>query len=441
MSTTLSGAPIGAASGAPLGRLADKRPTSLLRYARLTDPAAMFAWVFFTTVPMDWAAPLRYLIVAYFVCVILVFVRDTMPAYLRAWPTLVLPIMCVISAVWAPSTNEAIRKGVLLGLTGTVAVFAASRLSARQIIACYYLGEIYGAVLSVLHPSIAGGGWTGVFGQKNFMAVHMFIFYTTGMAVLLDRGFHKYLRMSALIFVPMAAGLIFLSHSATTVLLLGAATMALLVHAFVWQPAARVPHMRAFIVVSLFLLGSAAGLLLFGLLQVDAMDTVLRAFGKDSTLTGRTFIWDWGRRVMAEHPWTGVGANGFWRPEIGIANQITTYFSFEQFVKFSFHNSYIENGVQLGYPGYYYTYFLIGWGLWNGLRNWMRNQSLVNAAFFIIGVMVVVRSNTEIDMAAELAGTAILLFIGAIRKEDPRKPPRPPLLLAAPQPRAIGYYR
>jgi exopolysaccharide production protein ExoQ len=104
------------------------------------------------------------------------------------------------------------------------------------------------------------------------------------------------------------------------------------------------------------------------------MDTVLRAFGKDSTLTGRTFIWDWGRRVMAEHPWTGVGANGFWRPEIGIANQITTYFSFEQFVKCSVHNSYIENGVQLGYPGYYYTYFLIAWGLWNGLRNWMRNQ-------------------------------------------------------------------
>jgi len=42
---------------------------------------------------------------------------------------------------------------------------------------------------------------------------------------------------------------------------------------------------------------------------------------------------------------------------------------------------------------------------------------------------VVVRSNTEIDLATELGGTAILMFIGAVRKEDLR----PPVEAPAPQ--------
>jgi exopolysaccharide production protein ExoQ len=426
MNTFSPAAPRGAAPGAPIGSLADRRPRSLLRYARLTDPTVMFGWVFFTTVPMDWAAPLRYLCVAYFVAGMVLFARDTLPTYVRAWPTLLLPVLCVISAIWAPSANEAFRKALLMGLTGTVAVYAASRLSIRQIVSIYFLGEIFGAVLSAMSPNIANGAWTGVFGQKNFLAVHMFILYTTGLVILLDKGSNMWLRGSTLLFIPLAAGLIFLSKSATTILLLGGTTMAFLGHAFIWEPAARVKHMRTFIVAAIILLGLVAGLMLFGLFQFDVMDTILRSFGKDSTLTGRTFIWDWGHRIMNEHPWTGVGASGFWRPEVGVANQILTFFFYEQFVKFSFHNSYLENGVQLGYPGYYATVLLAAWGVWNAVRTWMKNQTLLNGAFLIFAVMVIIRSNAEIDLALELGATAVLFFIGAARKEDLRKPAPPP---------------
>ncbi len=80
---------------------------------------------------------------------------------------------------------------------------------------------------------------------------------------------------------------------------------------------------------------------------------------------------------MAENPLTGVGAAGFWRSESGLANQITTFFFYTTYVKFSFHNSYLENGVQLGYPGYYATFFLVGWGLSNIVRTWLKNQTLL----------------------------------------------------------------
>jgi len=429
MNTVTNSAPRGAAAGPSFGQLSDRRPTSLLRYARLTDPAMLVVWVLFTAGLAQTGAPIRYLCVAYFAACTIIFAKDTMPAYLRGWPTLILPAMCIISTIWAPSSSEAFRQGLLLALTGVIAIYAASRLSIRQIVMCYYLGEIFGAVMSVVQPNVHDGNWTGIFGQKNFLAIHMFIFFTTGLVIMLDRGSNRWLRGSTLIFVPLAAALIWLSHSATTVLMVGATTAALVGHAFIWQPAARVAHMRTLIISFIVLLGLIASLLLFGLLQFDAMDSVLAAFGKDSTLTGRTFIWDWGHRLMNENPWTGLGANGFWRSEIGVANQITTYFHYDQFVKFSFHNSFLENGVQFGYPGYYATYFIVAWALWSCGRTWLRNQTLLNAAMLIMTVMVVVRSNTEIDLATELGGTAILMFIGAVRKEDLR----PPVEAPAPQ--------
>jgi exopolysaccharide production protein ExoQ len=335
----------------------------------------------------------------------------------RGWPVLILPTMCVISTIWAPSLNEAVRKGMFMALSGLIAIYAANRLTGRQIIAIYFLGEIYGALLTLMSPNPVGGNWTGPFGQKNFLAVHMFILFATSFALSLDKGSNRWMRFTAAGFVMISAMIIVMSKSATTMIMMVGTTGAFLAHAYLWEPAQRVKHMRTLIIMFLMLVALTTVLIVFGLFQLDATAALLDALGKDSTLTGRTFIWDWGYRIMDEHPWTGVGANGFWRPEVGIANQITTFFYYDRFVKFSFHNSYIENGVQFGWPGYYATIFLATWGMWSAARNWMRNQNLINGAFLIMCLAVVVRSNAEADFAAELGGTAILFFIGAVRKE------------------------
>jgi exopolysaccharide production protein ExoQ len=346
-----------------------------------------------------------------------IFARQTLPTYARGWPLLILPIMCLISTIWAPSVNEAIRKGVFMALSGAIAVYAASRLTGRQIITIYFLGEIYGALLTLIAPNPVGGNWTGPFGQKNFLAVHMFILYATSFALTLDRGSNRWIRMAAAGFVLVSALIIVMTKSATTLIMMAGATGAFLAHAYLWEPARRIRHMRTLIIMVLLLIALTTVLIVFGLFQLDAATALLDALGKDSTLTGRTFIWDWGHRIMNENPWTGVGANGFWRPEIGVANQITTFFYYEHFVKFSFHNSYLENGVQFGYPGYYATIFLATWGLWSAARNWMRNQTLINGAFLIIALTVIIRSNAESDLASELGGTAILFYLSAVRRE------------------------
>ncbi len=438
MNTYTTAAPPSAAPAETAGPAPDWTERSLLRYMRLIDPPAMVLWVMATTLTIfPVFGPLRYLLTAYFALGMVLHFRQVLPNFLRGWPILILPALFAISALWAPSANEAVRKGLLMFLTGAVACYAASRLSIRQIIAIYFLGETLGAILSFMNPTVVGGNWTGIFGQKNHLAVHMFILYTTGFAIMLDKGSNKFLRLSTLGFIPLAALMIVMSKSATTTVMMGLAAMAFLGHQFLWEPAARIKHARAFLVALIALFGTLGALMLFGLFHFDAMDTLLKAFGKDSTLTGRTFLWQIAERTMDQHPFTGLGANGFWRQELGAANEITTFFFYESYVKFSFHNSYLENGVQLGYPGMYATIFVVSWGMFNIAVTWMRNQTLLNAAMLILAITVVMRSNAEIDFAMEFAGTAVMFYIGAMRIERPRKkagPSRPLRPELAPMP-------
>ncbi len=419
MNTSAPSATAPAAAPPPPPRPLGFSQRSLLAYCSQLDVIMLFAWVFSTTVPYGWAQPLRYLAAAYFMGTLVLFARQTLPTAFRAWPTFIIPLFCVASALWAPSASDAIRKGMLFLIGSAVAIYAASRLSGRQILLIFMASETIAALLCVQRPQIINGAWTGIFGQKNYLAVNMFILYIAALAIMLDKGANRWFRFWALGVAPLALGLIFLAKSATTTMLVIGATGAMLGHAYLWQPAARVRHMRLLIVMFMAVLVLAASLILFGFLQFDAKDSILSALGKDSTLTGRTYLWETAERTMQEHPLLGVGADGFWRAEYGVANSIIRYFDYQSYVKFSFHNSYLENGVAFGYPGYWATVFIAAWAIWRPGINWFRNQTTINAAFLILAVMVIFRTTTEIDLALEFTLTSSLLFIGAARVDKP----------------------
>jgi exopolysaccharide production protein ExoQ len=409
-------ATLAASAGRPLP-VWRARARSLLQYFGKLDVLVLFVWVASTTLQLDWMQPLRYLAAAYFLGSLVMFARQTMPAVGRAWPTLLIPLFCIVSALWAPSASDAIRKGLLFAMTSAVAIYAATRVSGRNILLVFMGCETIAAIMTLRSPQIIDGAWTGIFGQKNFLAVNMFILYTCALAVLLDKGSWRWFRLAALGIAPLALALIFLAKSGTTTIMVIGATGALIGHAFLWQPARRIRHMRLLLVMAGAVFALIIALVLFGFMQFDAQTSVLNALGKDSTLTGRTYLWETAQREMAENPLLGRGADGFWRSEYGAANSIIKYFHYDHYVKFSFHNSYLENGVAFGYPGYWATVFLAIWALWRTGMNWLKNQDAINAAFLILAAMVIVRSTTEIDLALEFSATATLLFMGAVRRE------------------------
>jgi len=394
------------------------RARSLLSYFGKLDVLVLFVWVASTTLQLDWMQPLRYLAAAYFVGSMILFARQTMPSAFRAWPTLLIPLFCIVSALWAPSASDAIRKGLLFALTSIVAIYAATRVPGRNILLVFMGVETIAALMTLRSPQIVDGAWTGIFGQKNFLAMNMFILYACALAVALDKGSWRWFRLTAFVIAPMALALVVLAKSGTTTIMVIGATAALLGHTFLWKPASRIRHMRFLLVLAGAVFAIILALVLFGFMQFDAQTSVLNALGKDSTLTGRTYLWETAEREMAENPWLGRGADGFWRSEYGAANTILKFFHYDHYVKFSFHNSYLENGVAFGYPGYWATVFLAAWALWRPGVNWLKNQNTVNAAFLILAAMVIVRSTTEIDLALEFSATATLLFMGAVRRDS-----------------------
>jgi len=393
------------------------RARSLLGCFGKLDALVLYVWVASTTLQLDWMQSLRYLAAAYFVRSMIMFARQTMPSVSRAWPTLLIPLFCIASALWAPSASDAIHKGLLFALTSIVAIYAATRVSGRNILLIFMGVETIAALMTLRSPQIVDGAWTGIFGQKHFLAMNMFILYVSALAVALDKGSWRWFRLTALLVAPIVLALVVFAKLGTTTIMVIGATAALLGHAFLWQPASRVRHMRFLLVLTGAVFAIILALVLFGFMQFDAQASVLNALGKDSTLTGSTYLWQTAQREMADNPWLGRGADGFWRSEYGAANTILEFFHYDHYVKYSFHNSYLENGVAFGYPGYWATVFLAAWALWRPGVNWLKNQNTVNAAFLILAAMIIIRSTTEIDLALEFSATAALLVMGAVRRD------------------------
>lgn len=400
-----------------------QRLYSLLNYTRYTDPAALFLWVFSTVFGYPILAPIRYMVAGYFVAMLILLGRQTGPAVVRAWPLFILPVLCTISSVWAIDVADALRKGIGLAMTGLVAIYVASRLSGRQILIGYFAVEAMAAVLSFASPARdPSGAWIGIFDQKNFFAIHMFVLYGASVGIMLDRGQAGWLRVAAIVIGALAAFLVLMAKSGTTTIMMLVVTVLILGQALVWNPIGRIRYARLFLALIMAIIGLIGSLIVFGILQLDLKEELLTALGKDPTLTGRTYLWEIAQRLMAEHPLTGLGANSFWRAELGPANSIAEYFYFPKFMGFSFHNSYYENGVSYGYPGFYATIFVAGWALFMATRTWLTSQTILNATFLVFAVAVVIRTNSEADLAGEFSGTTVMLFIAACRRERRDKP-------------------
>lgn len=382
----------------------------------------MIAWVTWgiaqTFLPFQ-ASVIRYLLSVYFVGNMAFNYRQFAGLIARCWPMFLLPLLAFISCLWAPSATEAIRKSLMLTFTAFIALYVARQLTGRQIIYAAFAINLLAALLSAMNLDNTGSGATGVFNQKNVLALSMFFLMSSGIVLAFDRAAHWLFRAVAVAVMPLAVWLMIQAESATILILSIPMTAALVVQVSLWGPMQRIRHMRSFVALFALSLVSLVLLILFGLIQFDAVSAVLKSVGKDTTLTGRTVIWDTANRIINDHPWTGLGADGFWRPEVGEANSILRLFHYSSYTKFSFHNSYLENGVQFGYPGMIATYFLGAWCLYRAFMTWLTLQNLHNAYFLFLAIMILARSFTEIDLATELGWTFILILICAAR-ENPK---------------------
>ncbi len=319
--------------------------------------------------------------------------------------------LAVLSTLWSEAPATTLRTAIQYASTIVCAIIAARVLAVRTLA----LGGLVGATVVVLY-SLAVGRYeydvldgtyalVGAFASKNQLG------FFVSIAILLG-GFLLAARSSGLIVKGAAAGAIALagyalvaSQSATSVISLAGVGA---VSAVVWL-VSRIPPNRRIVVLAggVALIAVAA----FAALQMGAFSGLLAIFGKDATLTGRTYLWSEGIAAAAENPWLGKGYAAFWVHGSAHAERLWEEFYIASRTGFHFHNTYIEAAVELGLVGLGLLVVLLALLIGLVLRQLLRARaSLATLLPVAVVALLLVRSMVEIDVFTPYTVGTFLLY-------------------------------
>jgi O-antigen ligase len=281
-----------------------------------------------------------------------------------------------------------------------VSLLPASDFRGALVAACYIV-IAYTLLELIIHGSTAtmnpdgAPGWRGGFIHKNGMAPFMVF-------ALLVLGCFDRPSARRTIAVLTACGLIVMSQSSTAV---GAGLITLVICAFVRRLAVSPLPARSSLAV-----GALCAAVLTGMLWTTVFSSFLGVRGEDTTLSGRTDIWNGVLDAIERRPWLGYGAGGVWtNPAVDPGRSIMRDLGFTVFHS---HNGYLDILLMLGVVGLGLFMWLVLSTVRLGIAN-LRADTPV--ATFAIGyvVLVLVLSITEVAVfgiwLGLLCGTHCLL--------------------------------
>ncbi len=258
-----------------------------------------------------------------------------------------LVLLAAISAIWSEAPASALNGAFQLGVTVAAGVAVGCALPIKTILsATSRVAAIIGIlslVLYVVAPSIAihsgpaySGTLQGIYISKNALAI-VIVF---GAAGSLFRSWNRGRERTELIASwAVYVGVLYLADSATAVLILCGAIVIRIIHGR-WLEAA--PGTRAAATALIIAPG-----LLVALSALSIYNGVLDLLGRDSTLTGRTAIWEAAIIAWQSKPWLGVGWGTFAKDSAVSDAQVGLY----GWVRDHAHSGYVQVLTELGLVG------------------------------------------------------------------------------------------
>ena len=336
------------------------------------------------------------------------------PLLASSWVVLLFPVWCLLSPLLAVDPMSALKQSLYLILTLMICFQVAATVSPRRILlAVLIAGGVIGTI-NFLYAYGTGDVRTGIFAQKNAMGKNMALLWVIGIAAVMDREFSRKVRLAGGALAVVSAWMAVQSQSATAVMLvLGTGVLVVAGSIFLLGGVLRSSR----IALLCFCLAASFGVaaIVVPNLQADPVDMVLKAFGKDSTLTGRTVLWKYAEDQIAERPVLGVGANGFWNYHASpIVRKIYHDYHMGAYARFNFHNSYYEITVHQGFIGLGFMVAAILWAMHRVTRGVLVIATMPMIYFFTHALTVLSRTLTESDFLQPFVLTHMILWIGAI---------------------------
>jgi exopolysaccharide production protein ExoQ len=278
--------------------------------------------------------------------------KNVKRALLANWQLLLLPALTTLSVMWSDDPMWTLKASAEVVVTMVIGIMAGScikprvlisaLMSAFFIIACqciFVIGQIAAAEEDA--PT------SGIFQSKNYFSCMMSIFMLVSFSVLLDKGQAKVFRVAAAIAVITTPVLVFLGHSLGAVL----AVLFTLAVFFAARSLKNVPRSIRILIYGFLFLVFSLVIITPILTEADPVK-LLNLLGKDSTLTGRTFLWRHAIDNIARRPILGIGYGAFWRIQNPEAQELWYALNVPAGAGFSFHNEYLQMFVDLGICGF-----------------------------------------------------------------------------------------
>ena len=326
----------------------------------------------------------------------------------------IIAAYAILSTAWSDHRDITL-KGSLESASMVVISIIIARVTKLE---AFLKGITFGVTLALI-ASLANGthatdGFSGdytlvgLFGSKNQLGFNAEIGALTALILLYNRDNIINKILFSMLPLTLCVVSLYLSHSASSESTLVGALMVCAGTSVLTKFPKNARKLSLiiglFVVTFIVLIG-----LYFGLQKLG-----LNAFGKDSTLTGRTLLWSKGLSYGMDNPVLGIGYGNFWVPGRPLAEAL--WFKFGIFTRtgFHFHNTFIQFFVDLG---------IIGFSLFLSLFMMTCTKSLI---FFLkydvqlltyyslgMSLMFFARAFVEIDIGGTF-GMGPLLFLAIL---------------------------
>ena len=336
-----------------------------------------------------------------------------------------LPLFAAASVLWSADPLDTGRHAAeFLVTTGTALVIVAT-LDARSFVSAYMCALLLACVISV-----AFGGTSviyntgdvalvGVFGSKNEFSTITSVALFCCVGVLMDPRQPTWLRGVGACGLALCPPLLWAGRSVGA--LVGDAVV-LTTFAGLLALSQVDRTTRSMVVAGLCALAAVAVVLSSLAMSGHGMSGLLAAVGKNSTLTGRTYLWFRAEQLIQVHRLGGVGYQAFWVRENPEAEGLWRSMKIASRSGFHFHNIFYETKIELGYAGLVILLGTVAATVIAAIRRLSADWNVVSVLFVSLLLFFVLRFYLEVDLLFPFAqGTFLFVIIwGYSTKPFPR---------------------
>jgi exopolysaccharide production protein ExoQ len=353
---------------------------------------------------------------------VLVDYRKSLGNYARFGWIIPFAAFACLSVFWSAAPGVTARAAVQFASHVVCALIAARTVNVRTLT----LGALFGTCLILFYSLVFGQynydpldgtySFVGAFASKNQLGLFSSLGAYFAFAAIIILGERGGWRLLALGCGGLSAVMLVESQSATSILALAAvlAMQVCLRLALLFSPRVR----KAGVLIGVVL---AIGVAFVGL-NLGGLDLVLAAFGKDSTLTGRTYLWSQGWAAAGQAPLFGVGYQAYWVQGFSEAERLWEEFYIGSRSGFHFHNTFIEVLVELGAVGLVFIVVVL-LRVFAGHLGRVIGDPRNEASFVLFGIaaMLLVRAFVEVDVINPYVVGSFLLYYAAGQLAAPRR--------------------